>query len=54
MSLTKSIKDWVDLNKKYDLINSSLKEIKKHKTDKENEVLRLIVASNLQNKVKTG
>lgn len=53
MSLTKSIKDWVDLNKKYDLINSSLKEIKKHKTDKENEVLRLIVASNLQNKVIT-
>ena len=36
----RSIQEWLDLNKKYDLINASLKEIKKHKTEKETEVLK--------------
>ena len=51
MSLSSSIKEWINLNKKYDMINASLKEIKKHKTEKEAEVLRLMKASNIQDKV---
>ena len=51
MSLRTSIQEWLDLNRKYDLINASLKEIKKNKTKKESEVLKLMIDSNIHDKV---